>query len=72
MDIVRSECGFQVKPRIEVGIPVREILKVEKEEDVSVIIVGSHGKSNPQEMFLGSVSEKVARRCKKPILILKR
>lgn len=57
--------------RIEVGIPLREILKVE-EEDVSVIAIGSHGKSNLQEMFLGSVSEKVARKCKKPILIIKR
>ena len=75
MDIVENELkqsGFLVKARIEVGIPLREILHVEKEEDVSAIVIGSHGKSNLQEMFLGSVSEKVARRCKKPILIVKR
>lgn len=75
MDIVENELkesGFLVKARIEVGIPLREILHAEKEEDVSAIVIGSHGKSNLQEMFLGSVSEKVARRCKKPILIVKR
>lgn len=75
MDIIENELkqsGFVVISRIEVGIPLREILKVEEEEDVSVIAIGSHGKSNLQEMFLGSVSEKVARKCKKPILIIKR
>ena len=75
MDTVENELkqsGFEVKSRIEVGIPLREILRVEEEEDVSVIVIGSHGKSNLQEMFLGSVSEKVARKCKKPILIVKR
>ena len=54
------------------GMPVREILRVEKEEDVSLTVIGSHGKSNLEEMFLGSVSEKVARKCTKPILIIKR
>jgi nucleotide-binding universal stress UspA family protein len=75
MDTAENELeqsGFKVKSRIEVGIPVREILQVEEEEDVSVIVIGSHGKSNLQEMFLGSVSEKVVRKCNKPILIVKR
>ena len=75
MIIVESELkqsGFLVKARIEVGIPLREILHVEKEEDVSAIVIGSHGKSNLQDMLLGSVSEKAARRCTKPILIVKR
>ena len=49
-----------------------EISRVEKEEDVSVIVIGSHGKTNLEEMFLGFVSEKVGRRCKKPILTIKR
>jgi nucleotide-binding universal stress UspA family protein len=66
------QAGFQVESRIEKGNPLREILRVEEEEDISLIVVGSHGKTNLEEIFLGSVSEKVARRCKKPILIIKR
>jgi nucleotide-binding universal stress UspA family protein len=75
MDTIENELkqnGFVVKSRIEVGIPLSEILRVEEEENVSVIVIGSHGKSNLREMLLGSVSEKVARKCKKPILIIKR
>ena len=67
-----EKSGLKVKTRLEIGVPLREILRAEEEEGVSVIVIGSHGKSNLEEMFLGSVSEKVARKCKKPILIIKR
>jgi nucleotide-binding universal stress UspA family protein len=67
-----AQAGFQVESILEVGNPIREILRVEEEEDVSLIVLGSHGKTNLEEIFLGSVSEKVARRCKKLILIIKR
>jgi len=64
--------GFTVKVRIEEGIPFRDILSVEKEENVSAIVIGSHGKSNIKEMLLGSVSEKVIRKSQKPVLVVKR
>jgi len=41
-------------------------------EDISLIVIGSHGRSNLEEMLLGSVSEKVIRKCKKPVLVIKR
>jgi nucleotide-binding universal stress UspA family protein len=67
-----TEMGFEVKVRIERGIPFKEILRVESEEDVSLIVIGSHGRSNVEEMLLGSVSEKVIRKAKKPVLVVKR
>jgi nucleotide-binding universal stress UspA family protein len=44
---------------------------VEKEEDVTLIVIVSHGTSNVKEMLLGSVSEKVIRKAEKPVLIVK-
>jgi nucleotide-binding universal stress UspA family protein len=67
-----KKSGIKVKTMIQRGVPLLEILKAEEEEDISVIVIGSHGKSNLEEMFLGSVSEKVARKCKSPVLIIKR
>ena len=64
--------GFSVKLRVERGNPKLKILQVEREEDVSAIVLGSHGKSNIREMLLGSVSEHVIRHCKKPVLVIKR
>jgi len=67
-----KKSGFKVESMIRTGIPMREILKAEEEENVSVIVLGSHGRSNLEEIFLGSVSEKVSRKCKSPVLIVKR
>ena len=64
--------GFEIKIRIEKGYPFREILKVEKEEDVSVIVMGSHGRNNFIRARIGAVSEKVMRRSVAPVLLIKR
>ncbi|HUU40285.1 MAG TPA: universal stress protein [Desulfatiglandales bacterium] len=66
------ESGFSVKSRIEKGIPFKDILRVEKEEKVSVLVMGSHGKSCIEEMLLGSVSEKVVRKSSMPVLVIRR
>ena len=49
-----------------------EKLKAEEEENVSVVVIGSHGKSCISEMLLGSVSEKVIRKSSKPVLVVRR
>jgi len=67
-----QESGFEVKTRLETGIPLREILRVEEAEKVSLIVIGSHGKTNMKEIFLGSVSEKVIRKAKNLVLVIKR
>jgi len=67
-----ADSGIKTVIRIENGIPFREILRAEAEEDISLIVIGSHGTSNVKEMFLGSVSEQVIRKAKKPVLVVKR
>ncbi|MBN2033475.1 MAG: universal stress protein [Deltaproteobacteria bacterium] len=67
-----KKTGFKVKVKVERGVPQTKILGAEQEEDVSVIVLGSHGKSNLTEMLLGSVSEHVIRYCKNPVLVIKR
>ncbi|MFP4429202.1 MAG: universal stress protein [Desulfovermiculus sp.] len=67
-----KEQGFTVVPKVAMGVPVQEILKEQKEDEVSLIVLGSHGRSNLAEMFLGSVAEKVVRKCTKSVLVVKR
>ena len=64
--------GFKVETKVLKGYPVKEILKAEKEEDISLIVLGSHGRSNFRRARMGSVSEKVMRRSKSPVMIIKR
>ena len=67
-----KEWGFKVLSRVKLGSPIKEILSAEQKEDISIIVIGSHGKSNIEEMLLGSVSENIIRKCKKPVLVVKR
>lgn len=67
-----NNAGIKTVIRIEKGVPFKEILRVEQEENVSLIVIGSHGTSNVKEMLLGSVSEKVIRKATKPVLVVKR
>ena len=64
--------GFQAKGIVREGIPLREILKTVEDERVSVIVLGSHGKTNLQEVLLGSLSDGVIRHSRVPVLVVKR
>ena len=66
------EKGFKVKVITAKGGPANEIIRIEQEEQVSMIVLGSHGMSNIKEMLLGSVSEAVIRKSKQPVLVVKR
>ena len=66
------DVGLEIETVLQTGFPAREILKAEKDNEVSVIVIGSHGRSNMEEMLLGSISEKVIRKCEKPVLVVKR
>ena len=75
LEAVKAEienAGLKVSVKTPDGIPFKEILKIAADEDVSLIVLGSHGKSNVREMLLGSVSEKVIRGSKRPVLVVKR
>ena len=67
-----EKSGLKVTVRIETGIPASKILRVEREEHASIIIMGSHGRTNVKDMFLGSVSERVIRHAQTPVLVVKR
>jgi len=64
--------GFTVKTIVNTGFPWREILDVEAKEAPSILVIGSHGRSNVGDIFLGSVSDRVIRKCRQPIMVIKR
>jgi nucleotide-binding universal stress UspA family protein len=55
---------------IRLGQPVEEILKVAEEEDCDVIVLGTHGKGFLKQTFLGSVSNSVLLRTRKPVFVV--
>jgi len=57
---------------VKTGKPFTEIMKTAAEEKTSIIVLGSHGRSNIREMLMGSVSENVIRHAKVPLLVISR
>ena len=67
-----EQFDFTVRVRIEIGIPLQEIIRIQSEEAISDIIMGSHGVTNVKEMVLGSVAEKVMRKSSCNVHIIRR
>ena len=60
-----------VEPVVLMGEPFDMILEKAEEEKVDLIVVGSHGKKGIERLLLGSVSEKVARKAKCSVLVVR-
>ena len=65
-------CGLKAQVELRHGIPFRETLQVAEEENINLIVLGSHGRSAVQEMLAGSTFENVVRASRRPVLVIRR
>ncbi len=66
-----QEWNVDAEPVVLMGEPFDMILEKAEEEKVDLIVVGSHGKKGIERLLLGSVSEKVARKAKCSVLVVR-
>jgi nucleotide-binding universal stress UspA family protein len=66
MDI--PEVGIPVERRLLVGDPAMEILRVAREINADMIVIGTHGRTGLGRLLMGSVAEQVVRRSECPVL----
>ena len=59
-----------IQTMVKGGIPAEEIVQTAKDEDVSMIIIGSRGK-RASSLFMGSVSREVANTADRPVMLVK-
>ena len=60
------------RARIEIGTPFVEIVRAAREEDVDLLIVGTHGRGALAHIMLGSVAERVVRKASCPVLTVRK
>jgi len=60
-----------VERRVVEGDAATEILRVAKETDADLIVMGTHGRTGLRRLLMGSVAELVVRRASCPVLTLK-
>ena len=59
------------KIQAELGIPYSLICEFAKENKFDLVIIGSHGKTNLKDIFLGSVVDYISHHIEIPVLIFK-
>ncbi|MGQ9476548.1 MAG: universal stress protein [Actinomycetota bacterium] len=67
---VKAE-GLEVRNIIASGAPAREIVELARNEAVSLIYLGAHGKGYFERLVTGSVSNKVLKLADRPVLVHK-
>jgi nucleotide-binding universal stress UspA family protein len=63
--------GVAVHPEVAEGVPAEEIVRLARERDVDLIVMGTHGRTGLAHVLLGSVAEKVVRRAPCPVLTVR-
>jgi nucleotide-binding universal stress UspA family protein len=60
-----------IQTMVKAGVPAEQIVQTAKDEDVSIILIGSRGKRGSSHLFMGSVSREVANTADRPVMIVK-
>jgi nucleotide-binding universal stress UspA family protein len=67
-----SSCPFLVDEIIvEIGEPVSAILAWVQKAGCDIVVMGAHGRGMIVNALIGSVSRRVVRRCRKPVLVVR-
>ncbi|CAD6492222.1 MAG: Universal stress protein [Candidatus Argoarchaeum ethanivorans] len=65
------KAGVEVEKKLSEGHPAEEIIKFSEELPADLIVMGSIGKSGLDRFLLGSVSDKVTRISKIPVMVVR-
>ena len=56
---------------VKIGNPVDKILEEVENNGYDMVVMGAHGHGVLSDAFMGSVSRRVVRRCKMPVLVVR-
>lgn len=70
--LAEAEGFHNVECLIKEGVPAKEIISTAKEIEVDLIVMGTSGKSGLDRFLIGSVTERVVRTSKIPVLIIRK
>ena len=64
--------GVKIYETVQNYKDFNEINNIVKEQDIDLVVMGSHGATGLSGLFLGSNTEKVVRICEVPVLVIKK
>lgn len=66
-----AESSTVLETLVESGRPARTIVQYADDNDVDLIVIGSHGRTGVSRVLLGSVAETVVRRAAVPVTVVR-
>lgn len=63
---------LNVTTHVRFGVPYDQIIKMAKEKSIDFIIMGATGRTALEEVFMGSVADKVSRRAPCPVFVIRK
>lgn len=70
-DVKPSDASVPYEQRMLTGDPAGALVDFAKEEQIDLIVLGTHGRSGLSRLLMGSVAEAVVRRAECPVLTFK-
>ena len=68
---IAKAAGMEIESRVLKGDPAEKIVSFAEDNNIDMIIIGSLGKGGYERLVMGSVSEKVVRHAKVPVLVVR-
>lgn len=59
---------IDIETEIREGVPHEEILEYAEENDIDLVVMGTHGRTGEKKRIVGSVAEEVVRAAEMPVL----
>ncbi|MEN6624317.1 MAG: universal stress protein [Smithella sp.] len=69
--ITEGNSGVEIVFDAKRGVPYEEIIKEQEEKGIDLIVIASHGKTGILKNLMGSVADKVMKRAKSPVLLIR-
>jgi nucleotide-binding universal stress UspA family protein len=69
--VAENFAGLPVTSKVLIGYAAEEIINRADEENVDMIIMGTHGRKGIDRILFGSVAEKVVKHAKQPVLTIR-
>jgi nucleotide-binding universal stress UspA family protein len=66
-----SADGIETRAAVRTDVPHRAILQYVDQQDIDLVVMGTHGRTGVERFVLGSVTEKVVRLSDAPVLTVK-
>lgn len=70
-DVKPNDPDVPFEHRLATGDPADTIVRIAEEDDIDLIVLGSHGRTGLTRLLMGSVAEAIVRRAHCPVLVYK-